>query len=48
MHAAIRCAPLCGIGRLMLGVNTNVGFDSEMALVCERFNLVHDYGSQEA
>ena len=26
VHAAIRCAPLCGIGRLMLGVNTNVGF----------------------
>ena len=23
---AIRCAPFCGIGRLMLGVNTNVGF----------------------
>ncbi len=26
VRAAIRCAPLCGIGRLMLGVNTNVGF----------------------
>ncbi len=24
--AAIHCAPLCGIGRLMLGVNTNVAF----------------------
>ncbi len=26
VHAAIRCAPLWVIGRLMLGVNTNVGF----------------------
>ena len=26
VQAVIRCAPLCGIGRLMLGVNTNVGF----------------------
>ena len=26
VHAAIRCAPLCGIRRLMLGVNTNVAF----------------------
>ena len=26
VHAAIRCAPLCGIRRLMSGVNTNVGF----------------------
>ncbi len=26
----------------------NGGFDSEMMLVCERFKLVHDYGSQEA
>ena len=25
-QAAFRCAPLCGIRRLMLGVNTNVGF----------------------
>jgi len=26
----------------------NGGFDNEMMLVCERFKLVHDYGSQEA
>ncbi len=26
----------------------NGGFDSEMKLVCERFRLIHDYGSQEA
>ena len=26
----------------------NGGFDSEMMLVCERFKLVYDYGSQEA
>ncbi len=25
-QAAFRCAPLCGIGQLMLGVNTTVGF----------------------
>ena len=25
VHTVIRCAPRCGIGRLMLGVNTNVG-----------------------
>jgi len=43
-----RSDPLRSTLRLMLGVNTNVGFDSEMALVCERFKLVHDYGSQEA
>ncbi len=24
------------------------GFDSEMMLMCERFKLVHDFGSQEA
>jgi hypothetical protein len=24
VHVAIRCAPLCNIGRLLLGVNTNV------------------------
>ncbi len=26
VHVAIRCAPLCNIGRLLLGVNTNVRF----------------------
>ncbi len=26
----------------------NGGFDNEMILVCERFKLVHDYGSQKA
>ena len=25
VHTVIRCAARCGIGRLMLGVNTNVG-----------------------
>ena len=25
VHTVIRCTPRCGIGRLMLGVNTNVG-----------------------
>jgi uncharacterized protein YhfF len=26
----------------------NGGFDNELMVVCERFKLVHDYGSEDA